>query len=189
MALTDKLTAIADGFRTSRGTEQKYTLDEMAVLAAEKVGGGGQPACVAMESAVNIAVYTEVTSRTYPQYYLYNGVRLPEFPLGVREQYPYAWIRENNSTGNYDLILSKTVNWYRIDSSSIRGDYDVLGTSSKWYTAPISNPTSWGEVEHNFGGFGIDTARTVLWSNHDIPNGSANATEIYFAGSAPVLDE
>lgn len=39
MALTDKLTAIADGFRTSRGTEQKYTLDEMAVLAAEKVGG------------------------------------------------------------------------------------------------------------------------------------------------------
>ena len=41
MALIDKLTAIADGFRTSRGTEQKYTLDEMAVLAAEKVGGGG----------------------------------------------------------------------------------------------------------------------------------------------------
>lgn len=39
MALTDKLTAIADGFRTSRGTEQKYTLDEMAVLAAENVGG------------------------------------------------------------------------------------------------------------------------------------------------------
>lgn len=41
MALTDKLKAIADGFRTSRGTEQKYTLDEMAVLAAEDVGGSG----------------------------------------------------------------------------------------------------------------------------------------------------
>lgn len=38
MALTDKLTAIADGFRTSRGTEDKYTLDQMAVLAGEKVG-------------------------------------------------------------------------------------------------------------------------------------------------------
>lgn len=35
MALTDKLTAIADGFRASRGTSQKYSLDEMAVLAAE----------------------------------------------------------------------------------------------------------------------------------------------------------
>lgn len=43
MALTDKITAIADGFRTSRGTEQKYTLDEMAVLAVEKVGGGLAP--------------------------------------------------------------------------------------------------------------------------------------------------
>ena len=38
MALTDKLTAIANGFRTSRGTQDKYTLDQMAVLAAEKVG-------------------------------------------------------------------------------------------------------------------------------------------------------
>lgn len=40
MALIDKLTAIADGFRASRGTTQEYTLDEMAVLAAEEVGGG-----------------------------------------------------------------------------------------------------------------------------------------------------
>lgn len=30
------LTAIADGFRTSRGTTTKYTLDEMALLAAER---------------------------------------------------------------------------------------------------------------------------------------------------------
>jgi hypothetical protein len=41
MALTDKLTAIADGFRTSRGTSDKYTLEQMATLAAEPIGGGG----------------------------------------------------------------------------------------------------------------------------------------------------
>ena len=35
MALIDKLTAIGDGFRSSRGTTQQYTLYEMAVLAAE----------------------------------------------------------------------------------------------------------------------------------------------------------
>ena len=40
MALIDKLTAIANGFRESRGTTDKLTLDEMAVLAAETVGGG-----------------------------------------------------------------------------------------------------------------------------------------------------
>lgn len=41
MALIDKLTSIADGFRQSRGTTDKYTLDQMAVLAAEPTGGGG----------------------------------------------------------------------------------------------------------------------------------------------------
>lgn len=37
MALTDKLTAIADGFRESRGTTNTYTLDDMATLAAEPI--------------------------------------------------------------------------------------------------------------------------------------------------------
>lgn len=40
MALIDKLTAIADGFRASRGTTTKYTLDQMAVLASEPISGG-----------------------------------------------------------------------------------------------------------------------------------------------------
>lgn len=60
MALTDKLTAIADGFRTSRGTEQKYTLDEMAVLAAEKVGGGAGIAII-----FNGAALDEIYAGTY----------------------------------------------------------------------------------------------------------------------------
>ena len=38
MALTDKLKAIADGFRSSRGTTEKLSLDEMAALAAASVG-------------------------------------------------------------------------------------------------------------------------------------------------------
>lgn len=41
MGLIEKLTNIANGFRASRGTTTKYTLDEMAILAAEPVGGGG----------------------------------------------------------------------------------------------------------------------------------------------------
>lgn len=35
MALINKLTAIADGFRASRGTTEKLTLDDMVVLAGE----------------------------------------------------------------------------------------------------------------------------------------------------------
>ena len=38
MALIDKLGSIADGFRSSRGTNDLLTLDEMAALAAEPLG-------------------------------------------------------------------------------------------------------------------------------------------------------
>lgn len=62
MALTDKLTAIADGFRTSRGTEQKYTLDEMAVLAAEKVGGGEDFGWMHLNTTEFPTFSTEVTA-------------------------------------------------------------------------------------------------------------------------------
>lgn len=39
MALTDKIIAIANGFRVSRETDKKFSLDEMASMASEKVGG------------------------------------------------------------------------------------------------------------------------------------------------------
>ena len=41
MALIDKLIAIADGFRASRGLTEELSLDRMAELASEEVGGGG----------------------------------------------------------------------------------------------------------------------------------------------------
>lgn len=39
MALIEKLTAIANGFRSSRGITNRLSLDEMATLAAEPLGG------------------------------------------------------------------------------------------------------------------------------------------------------
>ena len=39
MALIDKLRAIGDGFRESRGTAQEFTLDEMASMAREPING------------------------------------------------------------------------------------------------------------------------------------------------------
>lgn len=44
MALIDKLKAIGDGFRISRKTENEFTLDEMAAMAAEATAtGNAQP--------------------------------------------------------------------------------------------------------------------------------------------------
>ena len=61
MALTDKITAIADGFRRSRGIAKKLSFDEMAVLAAEKTGGsGGDGSPRVIDHVVNIAAEVSV---------------------------------------------------------------------------------------------------------------------------------
>lgn len=69
-----------------------------------------------------------------------------------------------------------------------------LAVGKPWYRVPIAateTATAWENNTSNntFSGWGIDSARTILWSNHDIPKGSATATEIYFEGSEPVPAE
>ena len=52
MALIDKLTAIADGFRTSRGITEELSLDEMAELARVDIGSGTGSAELTSEETV-----------------------------------------------------------------------------------------------------------------------------------------
>ena len=124
--------------------------------------------------------------------YYYNGVLLPEIPADVLASYPYAWIRNNTTSGYYDLMLSNVPFYYLPSDGSVKEGNLVEG--KPWYRVPIATAetaTAWVNNTSNntFTGWGIDSARTVLWSNHDIPNGSATATEIYFNGSEPVLAE
>ena len=113
--------------------------------------------------------------------YSYNSVVLPEIPADVLAQYPYAWIRLGSDGKTYDLILS-SYSWYFTDK--------LLTQSSKyvWYTATIE--AGWWVYKTTYTDTGeFDLAGGLIWSNHDIPNGSATATEIYFNGSEPVLAE
>ena len=123
-----------------------------------------------------------VTAEEYiPVYFSYNGIVLPEIPADVLAQYPYAWIRLGSDGKTYDLILS-SYSWYFTDK--------LLTQSSKyvWYTATIEagwwvyKTTYTDTGEFNLGG-------GLIWSNHDIPNGSATATEINFEGSEPMPAE
>lgn len=54
MALIDKLTSIANGFRQSRGITGKLTLDRMAELAAESLGGGYSSGDVVTATSVSL---------------------------------------------------------------------------------------------------------------------------------------
>ena len=116
-----------------------------------------------------------------PKMYYYNGVLLPEIPADVLAQYPYAWIRLGSDGKTYDLILS-SYSWYFTDK--------LLTQSSKyvWYTATIE--AGWWVYKTTYTDTGeFNLAGGLIWSNHDIPNGSATATDIYFEGSEPVLAE
>lgn len=109
--------------------------------------------------------------------YYYNGFLLPEIPQDVLADYPYCWIRNNTTSGNYDLIFGKQ-SWYFSGNTM----YCQNSNDEKWYTLPISTSaeaTGWNFSQNTTGGFGIDTSRTVLWSNHNVPNGSASSTTIY----------
>ena len=134
-----------------------------------------------------------VTAVEYiPKKYYYNGVLLPEIPASMLASYPYAWIRKNTTSGYYDLMLSDVPFYYLPSDMSVEEGNSVVG--KPWYRVPIATSgtaIAWVNNTSNntFSGWGIDSARTVLWSNHDIPNGSATATEIYFEGSEPVLAE
>lgn len=62
MAIVDKLTAIADGFRSSRGTSKEYSLDEMAVLAAEKLSGGDSGGSGASGLTCEVQIASDVSN-------------------------------------------------------------------------------------------------------------------------------
>lgn len=121
--------------------------------------------------------------------YYYNGVLLPEIPADVLAENPYVWIRKNTTSGNYDLCFAPQP-WY------INGNMyfpDISSVTSYRYTVPISTAEEASEWTYansgTFSSYTVDGTRAVMWSNHEIPNGSATATDMYFFGTEPVSED
>lgn len=101
MALTDKLTAIANGFRTSRGTQDKYTLDQMAVLAAEKVGA--DPVINPLSITAN-GTYTASDCDGYSPI----TVAVPQEGAPTAEELTFSGnLDECFNNGNWDWFINK----------------------------------------------------------------------------------
>lgn len=116
--------------------------------------------------------------------YYYNGVLLPEIPADVLAEYPYVWIRKVTTTSQYNLIFSKT--GFYFNSGKV---YDKNGAKNPAYVCPVSGGTEWTQASYNlkYSDWAISSGVTsALWSNHDIPNGSATATAIYFYSTYPI---
>lgn len=115
---------------------------------------------------------------------LFNDVELPAFPTEHLSSNPYVFIRKNNTSGFYDLVLGASA-WY-YDSSNICV-YPSGTDSSYWYKIPIVGSESYIEWEYyksTTGYFGLDSERTLFWSLQDIPNGK-NSSTIYFVATYP----
>ena len=180
------LAAVADAIRAKAGGTEKLVFPAGFVDAVENISVGSAPDGSAV--TFGYETRTETTQAPTGKAY-YNGVLLPELPEDVLAQYPYAWIRKNNTTGYYDLVFSVLQPWYSSSESGIK--YGTNTGDCTYYQVTISgseSATSWTHKDTLNTWFGLDSNRTVLWSNHDIPNGSATATDIYFKGSEPVTE-
>lgn len=111
---------------------------------------------------------------------------LPPIPADVLASYPYAWIRNNTRTGYYDLLLSQEP-WYLQDENTLAKSVEA----TKWYQISISSADTaeaWTfNSDYDSLEWGNESDRRIMWSNHDIPNGSADATDIYFAASPLIV--
>lgn len=161
-----------------------------AISGGSSGGGGDGSAFVINGPEVSIASEVSVIVEEYKVYThaLYNGVRLPVIPEDVLASYPYAWIRKNTTSGYYDLLMSNLPFYYQVS----QGVWEGNGRSgTPWYRVAIATAetaTAWTDntSANTFNYFGIDSARPVLWANHDIPYGSSYGTDIYFEGTDPV---
>lgn len=123
--------------------------------------------------------------------FYYNGVLLPEIPTNALATHPYAFIRNNTSSGYYDLLLAIQPFYY--DESETRL-VDDGGQVDLWYRIAISNAssaTSWGATQsHTYKGWTIDANRTVLWTNTNVYiEGTTEEYQLYKAKSNPIPED
>ena len=202
MTLGELFSEIAKAIRSKDGTTGSIpamTFPERIRALSGGGGGGGPFAKVSVfegpdgeivDIPVNIKASVSVTAEEevvelQKTHALYNGVRLPAMPEDVLANYPYVWIRDNGSTGYYDLMFAKGI-WhlYYANALNHNDNYNVELYRIKKTDA---NATEWvfnQSISSN--AWGIDENRVCIWSNHDIPNGPATATDIYFEGTEPV---
>lgn len=118
---------------------------------------------------------------------LYNDIELPSFPdeIDVAE-YPYIWIRLDNTVPCWDLVCAKEIFYY----SSSRNQMITSGYE-KWYRlylpTTITNDTKWTlHMTYPSGDYwNFDSKRIIKWSLFDVPKDSISSTEIWYKGSKP----
>lgn len=143
-----------------------------------------------VETVVNLGVGVSVSLPSGIEYY-YNTEQLLEIPADIVENYQYIVVLRSLD-GTWRLYAAETVFYIETDTegtdnlilpTSPRCRYDYSTAANAWYIQNAWNGTSGSVALHG----GSNWA--VWWSNFDIPNGSADAEEIYFPASTPQTEQ
>ena len=115
--------------------------------------------------------------------YYYNGVLLPELPEEIQQlQYNVIVINEG---GNWLACGCAGKIWN--DTTLESGDSTYLNQSAGSLTFSVYNNVTKAWNATRTGNYSTDYAK-IIWSNYDIPNGSATGTTIIFPASGePIL--
>ena len=178
MALIDKLKAIADGFRSSRGTTQEYTLDEMATLAAEPVSGSGGDSeweeqfirCIERDESKPITKLPDgiATINSYA-FYENKALAVTSLPDGLTRIGQYAF------SGCHRLVLTLLPS--NLDSINNNAFYNCVGLTTLTFEG---KPSSIGSSAFRY--CSSILAINVPWAEGEVANapwGATNATINY----------
>lgn len=171
---------IGDAVASSGGRVWKK-LSSMLQLAAPTLSLDGNMLTITDDSGLatsfDILADGEV-KYTYAKY-LYNGVELPPIP---NLQGKYFLISTNKGGTKFLLHASSNIIFYQ----------DYNGSPCMNSNTPMSIYSCLAEGADGWELTGTEQSAfrymyNLTWSNHDIPNGSATATAVYFKGTDPVL--
>ncbi len=213
MALIDKLKAIADGFRSARGTSNPLTLDEMAVLAAEPLGGdiddseldsimqtlndvNGEAVFDIIPDGSDITFgngETKVPVQAPEGKAYFNDILLPKLPANTLIAYPFATILNAGAWDKYYLILSTKPYYYYTPTAKITPDY-ALCVNFNLLFVDVENG-DWTLDNNSAYNHAINSTNYVVWTNYDMYyedlktvffTGSECSETTYEAGYGPV---
>lgn len=111
----------------------------------------------------------------------YGGELLPEIPAEFSDSYQYTMIIRRTS-GYVDVIGCASPFYYEVVEGEPCANQSAGAAGRRRYS---SDTDSWGDI--STGNYRYSFA-SIVWSNFDMPNGSATSTTIYFEGSEPTSE-
>lgn len=178
----ERLAGIADEARRLGNLKGKLTPAQIQkTLAAVQPGDNMLHHVITRADTAKTVVTVE--SLEPASMYYYNGILMPKLPQDALAEHPCCWIRRNDDTGNYELLMSE-VPWYpekKYETTVLIAE-NAGGSGVKKYIISQSNAgsaVSWEFLElvtntHRFG-YG-SASRALVWANHNISGNDHVAT-------------